>query len=520
MKNVHPFLIFLCLGVFPGLAPAMNPKVDSLLRVLESNAPGNKVEVLWGIAYELFDVNNSEALFYATRAYQEVWKGGDSLQIVKVGTTYGQLLRRMDQVDSSMAVSTLLLPIARRHDFRKYTKMLLNSLAVVHTFKLEYDKALERHFESLALRQAEKNEKEIAVAMLNIGLVYYSLGDYELSVDQLNRSIELSLSIGDSTGLSIAFRNIGLCFTMLKKYSLALEYFDRAIIISNTLPERNDLLGIEYGYAECYFLMQKFELSRIHALKSMTLAQNAKDQRFQINNLILMARIAVHDEQFRDCDLLLSKAESFSGLAEYPQIQLEISKVRAEYYSGIGDYENAAKSLEHQVSLREETVVDEVNKGVRRAHAKFAQTENAKKIEMQSMILELQGESLYRQQWIIALCLFLGVVMACLAFVFFRSTKQKQRINEILDERVKERTAELGAQRDLLQHAVDEQEVSKRRVYEQVTALTSTLKGLLQLGGREIFNNPSVYFQEAEATTARIGEVVAEYRNIGKGMRE
>lgn len=64
MKNVHPFLIFLCLGVFPGLAPAMNPKVDSLLRVLESNAPGNKVEVLWGIAYELFDVNNSEALFY------------------------------------------------------------------------------------------------------------------------------------------------------------------------------------------------------------------------------------------------------------------------------------------------------------------------------------------------------------------------------------------------------------------------------------------------------------------------
>lgn len=520
MKNVHLLLVLVFLGLSTGRAPAMNPKVDSLLRVLESNVPGDRVEVLWGIAYELFDVNNSEALFYATRAYREVWEGGDSLQIVKVGTTYGQLLRRMDRVDESMAVSTLLLPIARRHDFRKHTKMLLNSLALGHTFKLEYDKALERHFESLALRRSENNSKEIAVALLNIGIVYYSLGDYELSIDHLNRSIELFSSVSDSINLGFAFRNIGLCFTMLKKYSLALEYFDRATAVARSSPDKNLTLLAEYGYAECYLLMGKFELSKIHSLRSLALAQDARDQRFQINNHVLLARIALLLNQLHDCDMSLSKAESLPALAEYPKMQMEICKVRAEYYSGIGDYKMATKSLMRQLRFREETVIDEVNKGVRKAHSKFAQAENAKKIELQSVILNLQGESLSGQRWIIVLCLFLGIVMGCLAFVFFKSTKQKERINLILDERVRERTAELGAHRDLLQHAVDEQEVSRRRFYQQIAALTSTLKGLLNLGTREISGSYSVYFQEAEVTTNRIEEVVSEYRKSAKGPNQ
>ncbi len=520
MKNVHRLLILLSLGLFPGLAPAMNPKVDSLLRVLESNVPGDKVEVLWGIAYELFDVNNAEALFYATRAYQEVWKGGDSLQIVKVGTTYGQLLRRMDRVEESMNVSTQLLPIAKRNDLRKYTKMLLNSLALGHTFKLEYDNALEYHFESLAMRQREGNSQEIAVALLNIGTVYYSLGDYELSIEHLNKSLEFSLAVHDSTNLRYVFQNIGLAFTMLKKYELALDYFDRALKIGEDSSNRNLTAPTEYGFAECYFHSGKYDSSRVHALRSLTLAKDANDQRFQIINHILLARIALQYKQLLVCNNSLSQAELFRRLSEYPQLQIEICKVRAEYYSATGAYEAATRSLKQLSLLREEIVVDEVNRGVRRAHTKFAQAENARKIEMQSKIMELQGEVLSRLQWIIALCLVLGVALGCLALVFFKLNRQKERINEILDKRVKERTEELSAQRDMLQHEVDQQEVFRRRVFEQVIALTSTLKGLLQLGRREISNNPSVYFQEAEATTARIGEVVAEYRNSGKVMRQ
>ncbi len=71
-------------------------KVDSLKQLLEQHTTTDKAEVLWGIAYELFDVDNAQALFYAERAYHDVWKRGDSLQIVKVGTTYRQLLRSPD----------------------------------------------------------------------------------------------------------------------------------------------------------------------------------------------------------------------------------------------------------------------------------------------------------------------------------------------------------------------------------------------------------------------------------------
>ncbi len=93
MKIVQPLLVLVLLAG-PVRLQASNPKVDSLLRVLQTHATADRAEVLWGIAYELFDIDNGQAVFYAERAYHEVWAKGDSLQIVKVGTTYGQLLRR------------------------------------------------------------------------------------------------------------------------------------------------------------------------------------------------------------------------------------------------------------------------------------------------------------------------------------------------------------------------------------------------------------------------------------------
>ena len=85
----------MALMAYSGIGVAQNKKLDSLRGVLDDNPGSASAQVLWGIAYELFDVDNAEALEYAEKAYKKVWDTNDSLMIVKVGTTYGQLLRRM-----------------------------------------------------------------------------------------------------------------------------------------------------------------------------------------------------------------------------------------------------------------------------------------------------------------------------------------------------------------------------------------------------------------------------------------
>ena len=45
-----------------GTLAAQNPKVDSLLHALETNPTADRAEMLWGVAYELYDVDNATAL--------------------------------------------------------------------------------------------------------------------------------------------------------------------------------------------------------------------------------------------------------------------------------------------------------------------------------------------------------------------------------------------------------------------------------------------------------------------------
>ena len=129
-------------------------KVDSLKQELGLGPDSNRYKVLYGLAYELFDKENHQALVYAEHAYELALTKGDSLEIVKSGRIMGQLLRRVDRLDESIDQLEETYAIARRNQFNDEMRKLLNSLAVAHTYRADYDKALEYNFEALVLKES------------------------------------------------------------------------------------------------------------------------------------------------------------------------------------------------------------------------------------------------------------------------------------------------------------------------------------------------------------------------------
>ena len=508
MKTIQWTLLVACLWASSGDLGAQNAKVDSLMHELKTNTTADQAEMLWGVAYELFDVDNAQALFYCRRAYEQALKHGDSLQIVKVGTTFSQLLRRMDRVDESIAVSFSLVPVSKRHNFRKYTKMLLNSLAVGYTFNEEFDKALECHFESLALRKADGEKKEIAIALHNIGLVYYKIGDFELALDYYFQNLMIIENGGFDSEIDFLFSDIGLSYIELGQYEIALDYLSKSLKQAEKTSSRLGIVIAENGMGKCLLHLKNFDEAAVRLQRAHILAVQESNQRFQILSLLLLAEVSIAQNKLDLCDAYLSKAEALPAMKEYNRLRMEIYQQRANLCVKSGEFKQASHYYREFIVLRDIVFGDDMNRGIRRVHTEYAQRENVAEIERQAGLVSLQEGALSQQRWLIFLSSLSAVLTGGLAFVLFRANKQKKRINTILDQRVKERTLTLEKQRDEIRHAHNEQVVAVEWATRELHASLATWRGLSRTASLDLPGEHAIYFKEAEATAEKTARVV------------
>lgn len=508
MKIVQPLLVLILLAG-PARLQASNPKVDSLLRVLQAHATADEAEVLWGIAYELFDIDNGQAVFYAERAYHEVWKRGDSLQIVKVGTTYGQLLRRVGKVDRSIEVSSLLLPVAKRHDYRKYTKMLLNSLGLACLFKEKYDEALKYNYESLILKEQDNDKAGIVVSLMNIGLIHYKLNDYKLAIEYSRRSLEVQPPT-DYDRVKV-YLNIADSYYELHSYDSANSYYRKAISLNKVSPDHGVTSQLYYGFARALFASGQMDSAEYYANLAIQHAAQMFNKWSWTLSYILLSQIALERNNPTVSGKFVNCADSISRSADYPYLRLEVLKQKARHLARVGKSEQAVQAFEQHSILRD-SVYHGANKArIREVQIAFAQRENELKIRSQASILALKNEALSRQQIFILVVSALLVVVVILAIELFRANRKKQKINQLLDVRVAERTRELGHQRDALQHSVAEQKMIKAKVGGELMSHLNTLRGLVHLGKIDQPGNAELYFSRADGVTAQMADVVNKF---------
>ncbi len=68
---------------------------------------------------------------------------------------------------------------------------LLNNIALLHEFRGDYAMALRYHNQALNIRNTHDNPIDIATSMANLGITYYSLGDYPKAELLLTQAVEI-----------------------------------------------------------------------------------------------------------------------------------------------------------------------------------------------------------------------------------------------------------------------------------------------------------------------------------------
>ena len=307
----------------------------------------------------------------------------------------------------------------------KYTAgeaLSLNRIASAYATVGDYAKSLIFFTKALNISTGIKDELGIARAFNNLGDTYLTQGDYPKALDFFKRSMSFSVNLQDHYPMAVTSLNIGTCYLYVHQYDSALFYFQNTYSIAEHGKFKDFDGDIERGFGEIDAAKKNFQPALYHFNKSVANYQATSDKQdlsityLSISTLYLNKK--QEDSSIYYAKMSLSNAEDGS----YNKGILDASERLSKLYEGKNDKE-AFNYLKLATAAKDSLYSQDKVKQL----LSISFEEKQRQQDMEA------AQANYRNQ--IKLYVLGGVLLMflLLATILFRSNRQKQKANKVLE---------------------------------------------------------------------------------------
>jgi len=484
-------------------------KVDSLKRTIGTAQGTDLFNSYFAIAYELFDVDNPEAVQYAEQSFELGKQLGDSALITRSGRQYGQLLRRNDRLDDAIIIFTEVLGISERNNIVEEEKRILNALAVSYNYKALYDKALQLHFKSLEIREREGNKQEIGDALSNIGYVYYRIGNFEQALDFFLRSIDMKIQSGSKKGLTQIYLNAALSYAYLGHYTESRENVKKAYEACVGPCEREYVNQGEFCLGLFDLQNKDYVEAKLHFMRSYLISKELRLNSFITDNSLHIGLVELEQQNYDSATRYFFEAEELATASGYNQMLIYTYARLSRLYNEKKDYQNAARYQAKYILLKDSIYSEDLIKNLARAQTNYEERENIKTIAEKNQILTLTQEAYRRQQEVYFFVGLVAVLSILGTFMFLRYSralsKAKQELsvmNQTLEKRVEDRTKQL-------QNVNNELDNFIYKTSHDIRGPLASLKGIANVALLELKDEKAQdYLQKLDASADKLNSIL------------
>ena len=490
---------------------SQSEKIDSLKSLLSISKGTDRIDILFELSRSYNEDHINDSFRYAREAFLNARAIGDTLRIIRASRLYAQILRRLNKIDSSIALFNHVLPIAKRHNYLSETKAILNAIATAYMNKGNYDKALRYHFESLNLRKQQGDKDDISLALYNLGLVYYKLKDYEKALSFYLQVLNVREGTKKNYMPEILLIDISLCYAYMGDLLNAQKFIDRAFVLCRDGCSDHFSMNAKFSQGVVFSSQQnKDSEAEKTFFESYRLAAKIGNERFQLDNLVYLIQISLSlknvvlsENYLRIAEELLERGSPYN--LEKIKLYNQISSL----YKKSHDYKKAMLYQSKYISLKDSVYNEELINNLMKVEAEYLERENRTRIESQNKILALNEEVMYRQKIGNASFGAIAFLVIIISVILAKNNKHKQLINKHLDERVTERTRELEMNRDALHRAWQERDALISKASSEIQSSIATLKGLCSLGAREIDHPKATeYWKQLDNTSNGLSAIM------------
>ncbi len=347
-------------------------------------------------------------------------------------------------IDSLLKYSKKAEQMARKMPDKLLLAESLYNLGDGYKFGGDFKKALETHLECLKIREQTGQLKDIAESLHALGWIYYEINPDDALIYH-QRNVELHEQLHDEQAVGETLIAIGTCYLKKKEHEKALDYYLQALAIfeapdfKTTSQSRQFWIGIvknDIGWN--YNEWGKPEKALPFLKASMEIRQ--KDGNPQMLSYVsqTLGETYLNLGQYQESEkylLLTLKLTQQLGLRRDRMI---VYRNLAKLAYAKGDLKSTILFKEKDNALKDSLFNEEKNKEIAYIQASFESDRIKVENELLHQELKLKQIQTEKQFWIMitvsgGLLSFMGM-----SFYLYRNNQQKQRLNHILKEQQEE----------------------------------------------------------------------------------
>jgi tetratricopeptide (TPR) repeat protein len=479
-------------------------RIDSLSELARSAEVNERYLGEFGIAWELYDIDNPVAARYAGKAYKSICEIADSARMLRTGRLFGQLLRRVDKLDSSSLILEGVLPVAVALKDSIEQAKIHNALSVVYTYQGRYDVTLINNLKALEIWRSLGDTAGAVRALENTGVTYYKMGNWS----EAERYYQNALRFPRFYNSYPLLTNIALVKIMLGDTLAFREYNERAL--RETPLNVATTVCFNYSFSYGLHFMRLNKIDRANALfhEALNYAQQIDDFRLATETKFKIA------ECYARLGYHAASMKMLEGL-ENPLLSSSMDPLRLMYYHLLSEgFERRGQLKKALIYKRRYIALNDTVEGqmamnkVLMARVKFDEERSNQALSQQAEVILLKEEVIARQELLIFMGTSLLMVLLVLGFVLIRFYRFQKQLSKDLDTRVLERTRELQlSERELISN-LGQQHALMEMISGKVQASLATLRGIWMIRFSEHDYPRECEFEKAASELLQVSKIV------------
>lgn len=227
----------------------------------------------------------------------------------------------------------------------KYTEGQSKSLgAMAYTYNTigNYPKALELNLRKLKLEEHGNNPRNLAMALLNIGIVYRYQEEYSEALKYYYRSDSVISKNNLSEVKYYVYMNLGDVYDRLNNTDSAFSYFNKSLILSNNLKNDDYIGNSMTGLGHTYAKQRNAPFSLLYYHTAIKHLQKANNDDVICEAMLGLARL--YQQQLFKNDSAVYYATRSLEIAEkdgFTTKQLEAANFLTEHFDEIKNIDSA-----------------------------------------------------------------------------------------------------------------------------------------------------------------------------------
>ncbi len=310
-------------------------------------------------------------------------------------------------------------------------------LALMYYHIGNYELSAKHYLEALKYFEKIEDERMMAQISGNLANVYTRIDNYKNAINYLNKAKAIleKEQFFNSRTIAGLYTNVGLAYTGLMQLDSALLYYNKALALINETENPLYFASILNNMGEVYFEQKEYEKALTDYEKSYSLFSEIENYNGMGASKLNIAKIKIQQEKYTEA-IVLSK-EALTILEKINSLFFIITAHQQLYeaYKGLNDYKNANQHLEHYLLKKDSLKGNEKTEYIANLEMQYAAEKEQQKLkilEQQILLTEKENKLKQTRLDIILGSIIALLIIALLSVVYLRATLSKNRLKQVV----------------------------------------------------------------------------------------